>query len=285
MKKFNGLNPPTSAEVLRYKCWLEQKYRSPYTGRTIPLSKLFTSAYEIEHIIPKQRYFDDSFSNKVICESEVNKKKGAMLGYEFIKSYHGASITLNRGGTASIFSVEAYENFVKEHYAHNRGKMKKLLMDDVPDSFISRQLNDSRYISKLMKSILSNLVREEGEKEAISKNLIVCTGGITDRLKKDWGIHDVWNDIIFPRFKRLDEMDSSHTYITLNTHRHPIPSMPLEFQRGFSKKRIDHRHHAMDAIVIACATRNIVNYLNNESARHDAKTSRMDLQRLLCTAK
>lgn len=284
LKKFNGLNPPTSAEVLRYKCWLEQKYRSPYTGRTIPLSKLFTSAYEIEHIIPKQRYFDDSFSNKVICESEVNKKKGAMLGYEFIKSYHGASITLNMGGTASIFSVEAYENFVKEHYAHNRSKMKKLLMDDVPDSFISRQLNDSRYISKLMKSILSNLVREEGEKEAISKNVIVCTGGITDRLKKDWGIHDVWNDIILPRFKRLDEMDSSHTYITLNTYRHPIPSMPLEFQRGFSKKRIDHRHHAMDAIVIACATRNIVNYLNNESARHDAKTSRMDLQRLLCTA-
>ena len=35
---------------------------------TEPLAKLFTAAYEIEHVIPQSRYFD-SFSNKVICES------------------------------------------------------------------------------------------------------------------------------------------------------------------------------------------------------------------------
>lgn len=58
--------------------------------------------------------------------------------------------------------------------------------------------------------------------------------------------------------------------------------LPLEYQKGFSKKRIDHRHHAMDAIVIACATRNHVNYLSNESASRNAKISRYDLQRLLC---
>ena len=54
--------------------------------------------------------------------------------------------------------------------------------------------------------------------------------------------------------------------------------LPLEYQKGFSKKRIDHRHHAMDAIVIACATRNHVNYLSNESASRNAKISRYDLQ-------
>ena len=58
--------------------------------------------------------------------------------------------------------------------------------------------------------------------------------------------------------------------------------MPLELQKGFNKKRIDHRHHAMDAIVIACANRNIVNYLNNESASKNSEISRYDLQRLLC---
>jgi CRISPR-associated endonuclease Csn1 len=40
------------------------------------LSKLFTTAYEIEHIIPQSRYFDDSVSNKVICESVVNGPRG-----------------------------------------------------------------------------------------------------------------------------------------------------------------------------------------------------------------
>lgn len=38
----------------------------------------------------------------------------------------------------------------------------------------------------------------------------------------------------------------------------------------------------MDAIVIACASRNHINYLNNESARKDAEITRRDLQRLLC---
>ena len=77
-------------------------------------------------------------------------------------------------------------------------------MEDIPDQFIERQLNDSRYISKLIKSLLSNIVRDEGEEEATSKNVIVCTGSITDRLKKDWGINDVWNKLILPRFIRFE---------------------------------------------------------------------------------
>ena len=285
IKKFNESDVqkrPTASEVLRYKCWLEQKYRSPYTGEVIPLSKLFTPAYEIEHIIPQARYFDDSFSNKVICEAEVNKLKSNMLGYEFIKEKHGLIVPLSFGRVAKIQSVEAYEQFVKDNYSHNPGKMKKLLMDDIPDQFIARQLNDSRYISKLVKSLLSNIVREEDEQEDMSKNVIVCTGSITDRLKKDWGINDVWNKIVLPRFLRLNELTGTTRFTSANADNKIIPAMPLELQKGFSKKRIDHRHHAMDAIVIACATRNIVNYLNNESASKDAKISRYDLQRLLC---
>src|SRR5690606_31198783 len=30
---------PTKSELQRYKLWLEQKYRSPYTGKVIPLNK------------------------------------------------------------------------------------------------------------------------------------------------------------------------------------------------------------------------------------------------------
>lgn len=285
LKKFNESDikkRPTRSEVLKYKLWLEQKYQSPYTGEMIPLGKLFTPAYEIEHIIPQSRYFDDSFNNKVICESEVNKLKDNSLGYEFIKKHHGEKVELSFGRVVNIFTEDQYEDFVKRHYASNRDKMRKLLMDNIPEEFISRQLNDSRYISKLVKALLSSIVREEGEEEAISKNVIVCTGGVTDRLKKDWGINDVWNKIIIPRFQRLNELTGTDQFTTYTTNGHEVPSMPLELQKGFNKKRIDHRHHAMDAIVIACANRNIVNYLNNESASAKAKTSRHDLQALLC---
>ncbi|MBQ8336899.1 MAG: type II CRISPR RNA-guided endonuclease Cas9 [Bacteroidaceae bacterium] len=285
IKKFKENNiekQPTRSEVLRYKLWLEQKYRSPYTGQPISLAKLFTPAYEIEHVIPQSRYFDDSFSNKVICESEVNKLKDNHLGYEFIKTFHGQKVELSSGKTVKIFTEGEYEQFVKDHYGNNRVKMRKLMMDTIPDEFIARQLNDSRYISKVVKGLLSNIVREEGEEEAISKNVIVCTGGVTDRLKRDWGVNDVWNRIILPRFNSLNELKGTANFTTKTANGHTVPYMPLELQRGFSKKRIDHRHHAMDAIVIACASRNIVNYLNNESARGNARISRHDLQRLLC---
>ena len=285
IKKFNESDVkkrPTTSEVLRYKLWLEQKYRSPYTGEMIPLGKLFTPAYEIEHIIPQARYFDDSFSNKVICEAEVNKLKSNMLGYEFVNKHHGEKVLLTGGKCVEIFSIESYEQFVKDNYSRNPAKKKKLLMEDIPEQFIARQLNDSRYISKLVKSLLSNIVREEGEQEEMSKNVVVCTGSVTDRLKKDWGINDVWNKIILPRFLRLNELTGSNRFTSVNTSGNVIPAMPLELQKGFNKKRIDHRHHAMDAIVIACASRNIVNYLNNESASKNAKISRYDLQHLLC---
>ena len=290
-KESDSAKRPTKAEIIRYKLWLEQKYRSPYTGQPISLSKLFTNAYEIEHIIPQSRYFDDSYSNKVICESEVNKLKDNLLGYEFIKKHSGEKVELSFGKSVTIFTNEEYEKFVKEHYGQNRTKMRKLMMEDIPDDFISRQLNDSRYISKVIKNLLSNIVREDNEEEAISKNVIVCTGGVTDRLKKDWGLNDVWNKIILPRFERLNDVankdkkkeDTKISFTCKTENGHIIPYMPLELQKGFNRKRIDHRHHAMDAIVIACASRNIVNYLNNESAHSKSSFSRYDLQRLLCT--
>lgn len=290
LKKFKENKQPTRSEFLRYKLWLEQKYRSPYTGELIPLGKLFTEAYQIEHIIPQKRYFDDSFSNKVICESAVNSLKGAQLGYEFIKEHHGEKVETGFGKVVTIFSVTAYEQFIKEHYAKSKAKMKKLLMDDIPEQFIERQLNDSRYISKVIKGLLSNIVREkdesgEYEQEAISKNVLVCNGSVTDRLKKDWGMNDVWNNIVYPRFERLNTLIGKECFghwENKNGKRIFQTEVPLEYQKGFSKKRIDHRHHAMDAIVIACATRNHINYLNNASASKNAQISRYDLQHLLC---
>lgn len=286
ISKISKTAQPSKSDIVRYKCWLEQKYRSPYTGEMISLAKLFTPAYEIEHVIPQSRYFDDSFSNKVICEAEVNKLKDRQLGLEFIKNHAGEIVQISQGKKVEILSVEAYEKFVKEHYANNRLKMKKLLMDDIPDDFIERQMNDSRYISKYMKGLLSNIVREklpngEYEQEAVSKNLISCNGSITDRLKKDWGMNDVWNSIILPRFKRLNQLTGKDCFTAYTPEGHEIPAMPLELQKGFNKKRIDHRHHAMDAIVIACATRDHVNLLNNEAAHSKHNANRYQLQRKL----
>lgn len=281
IEKIRKTAQPSSSELQRYKLWLEQKYRSPYTGKPIPLGKLFTSAYEIEHIIPQSRYFDDSLSNKVICEAAVNKLKDNQLGLEFIKKHHGQKVEIGFGETVEVFSEAAYTDFVKVHYDKNRGKRNKLLLDDIPEKMIARQMNDTRYISKYILSVLSSIVRSENNDDGInSKNIITGNGRITATLKKDWGLNDVWNDLILPRFERLNQLTNSKAFTSTNKEGHTIPAIPLELSRGFQKKRIDHRHHALDALVIACATRDHVNLLNNQSAKSDTK--RYDLQRKLC---
>lgn len=273
---------PSKSELQRYKLWLEQKYRSPYTGEVIPLNKLFTTDYEIEHIIPQSRYFDDSLSNKVICESAVNKLKDNTLGLEFIKNHFGEKIEVGFGKVVKIFTEEAYRNFVEQHYAKNRSKKTKLLLEEIPEKMIERQMNDTRYISKFISQLLSNIVRvEDGSDVGVnSKNVISVNGKITTQLKQDWGLNDVWNDLILPRFERMNQLTQSNLFTTYNEkYQKLLPAVPYEYSKGFQKKRIDHRHHALDALIIALATRDHVNLLNNQSAK--SETKRYDLQRKL----
>ncbi|MDM1299574.1 type II CRISPR RNA-guided endonuclease Cas9 [Empedobacter falsenii] len=281
--KISKTAQPSATDLKRYKLWLEQKYRSPYTGQMIPLNKLFTPEYEIEHIIPQSRYFDDSMSNKVICEAAVNKLKDNQIGLAFIKNHHGEVVDCGMGKQVKILEVSDYEDFVKQNYNKNRGKRNKLLLEDIPEKMIERQLNDTRYISKYITQLLSNIVRDDkaGSKDdgINSKNIVPGNGKITTRLKQDWGLNDVWNDLVLPRFERMNTLTNSKDFTSKNTHGKTIPTVPIELSKGFSKKRIDHRHHAMDALVIACATRDHVNLLNNESSKSDTK--RYDLNRKL----
>ena len=278
--KISKTAEPTQNELRRYKLWLEQKYRSPYTGAIIPLNKLFTTEYEIEHIIPQSIYFDNSFNNKVICEAAVNKLKDNSIGLAFIKKCHGQIVQCGMGKNVKIFEVDDYLDFVKKHYSKNRNKRNNLLLEDVPEKMIERQLNDTRYISKYISGILSNLVRAEQNDDGVnSKNVIPGNGKITTELKQDWGLNDVWNQLILPRFERLNKLTNTEDYTTWNDKLNKfLPTVPHKDAKGFSKKRIDHRHHAMDALVIACATRDHINLLNNQYAKSE---KRYDLNRKL----
>lgn len=279
--KISKTPEPTKPELQRYKLWLEQRYRSPYTGQMIPLGKLFTNEYQIEHIIPRSRYFDDSFNNKVICESVVNQLKDNQLGFEFIKNHYGEEVELGFGKKVRILTEDQYKDFIKEHYAKNNSKRRNLLLDEIPEKMIARQLNDTRYISKFISGLLSNIVRAEKDDDGInSKNIITVNGKITSILKQDWGLNDVWNDLILPRFERMNTLTNSTVFTVFNgNYQKYLPTVPLELSKNFQKKRIDHRHHAKDALIIACATRDHVNLLNNQSAR--SAIVRYDLQNKL----
>lgn len=278
--KISKTAQPSISDLQRYKLWLEQKYRSPYTGEIIPLSRLFTTDYEIEHIIPQSRFFDDSLSNKVICESAINQLKGNQLGLEFIKSNSGEIVETGLGKTVTVFGEEAFRDYVAKQYEKNYSKKSKLLLEDIPEKMIERQLNDTRHISKFISEVLSHIVRSQTNDEGHnSTNLLQGNGKITSILRHDWELDEVWNTLILPRFQRMNELTNSTSFTSYNEkYKKEIPTVPIEFSKGFQKKRIDHRHHALDALVIACATKNHINLLNNQHAK---SKERFDLNRKL----
>lgn len=292
VEKFRKNLKPTKKEIDKYKLWMQQGYISPYTGKIIKLSELFTTKYQIEHIIPQSRLFDNSLSNKVICESEVNELKGNKTALEFILQNENRIVTLTGGQTVKIFTKDAYNQHIISYYSKNKSKQKRLLSEEIPEKFIERQLNDTKYISKIVKNLLSKIVREDDEQEVTSKHIISLNGSITSKMKQDWGLNDVWNKIIAPRFERLNAITNSSNFGKLELKKDEFgntgnqvfqTTVPDEIAKGFSKKRIDHRHHALDALVIACVNRTHINYLNNLNARNtDDKAIKHELRNKLC---
>ncbi|PIQ11077.1 MAG: CRISPR-associated protein Csn1 [Ignavibacteriales bacterium CG18_big_fil_WC_8_21_14_2_50_31_20] len=266
--KIRKQKSPTKSDIQKYKLWLEQGYRSPYSGKIISLSKLFSLGYEVEHIIPQSRYFDDSLNNKVICETCINKNKDRKTAYEYIKEMGGSIVD-----GITLFNLEQYVAHCKKYFNKNTPKLNNLLSEDIPEGFINRQLNDTRYISKFVKGLLSNIVRTENEQEVTSKNLISVTGAITSKLKQDWGLNEKWNEIIQPRFERMNELTNSNDFGNWDYQKDEKGNnigkrffrlqTPDEDLGKLNKKRIDHRHHSLDALIIACINRKHIQYLNS----------------------
>ncbi|MBS1750997.1 MAG: hypothetical protein JST63_13935, partial [Bacteroidetes bacterium] len=260
-KKVKEEKIPTEKEIKKYALWLSQNCRSPYTGTLIPLSKLFdTNQYEIEHIIPRARMKNDSFNNLVISEWGVNKAKDKQLAANFISSSNGKCKYGDK--EYSLFSYHDYESYCKETFKFQRGKLKNLLATEVPEDFVERQLNDTRYIGRKLTELLAPVAKDE--------NGILFTGGsITAELRNNWGLNRIWKEIILPRFERLEEITGKKgEYIIhdIDEFGNPVIHFNVKENQKLNTKRIDHRHHALDALIIAATTREHIRYLNTLNA-------------------
>lgn len=276
----------SKSDIIRYRLWLEQRYISPYTGKPISLSNLFDrTKYQVDHVFPQERVTLNTMSNKVICETIVNQAKSAMTGYEFILNSNG--LAHFKGQDIPLLNPEDYVTHIKSSIIDSE-KREILLSKNIPDRFGNNQLNNSRYIAKLAMGILSNIVRENDENEYKSKNVVVVSGGVTAKLKRDWQLDETWNELIKPRFLYMKDILESDEFIDeriIDGHLITIPVIP---NKDIEKKRIDHRHHALDALIVALTTNNHVNYINNLSALNvntDRIKERKDLKYKYMTTK
>lgn len=241
-----GLSYISRTDVIRYKLWKElepRAFKTLYTDTYIAPEKLFSKEFDIEHIIPQSRLFDDSFSNKTLELNSANREKGEKTAYDYVIEKYGEK------------GRQEYETRVEELYKGgkegiSKGKYKKLLMkgSEIPDGFVERDLRNSQYIAKKAKELL----------EEVCRNVNTTTGSVTNRLREDWQLVNVMQELNWDKYQKL-----GLTYFEYNREGKKLPRI-----KDWTKRN-DHRHHAMDALTVAFTKYNHVQYLNNLNARRE----------------
>ncbi|PJJ76797.1 CRISPR-associated endonuclease Csn1 [Thermoflavifilum aggregans] len=221
-----------------------------YTGKMFSLTDALNgNEIDVEHIIPKSILFDDSQSNKTLTFSYINKEKGDRTAYDYMAS---------KGEEELSKYIERVDQLFKNKII-NKQKRDKLLMpaNNIPKDFIERQIRESQYISRKSREILNQ----------ICKNVWVTGGGVTAYLRRIWGWDDILMHLQLKRIKELipDPVGEKITEIVeWETEDGQIHHK--EVIRNWNKRN-DHRHHAIDALVIACTKQGYIQRINTLSAK------------------
>ena len=219
---------PTDDEVLKYRLWEEQKRVCPYTGRQIRISDFIGAdpGFDIEHTIPRARGGDDSQMNKTLCENRYNRVvKRSKLPTEL--SDHAEIMAR----IESFGWQEKVESLQKQIDAQIR-KSKAAATKAEKDGAIQR-----RHYLKLQQDYW------RGKYERFTMTEV--PEGFSNRQGVDIGI--------IGRYARLylkTVFDRIYTVKGATTSDfRKIWGLQAEYEK---KARVNHVHHCIDAITIAC---------------------------------
>ncbi|MCC7293510.1 MAG: type II CRISPR RNA-guided endonuclease Cas9 [Phycisphaerales bacterium] len=222
-----GVQEPRRSDIEKALLWEECEGECPYTGQSIPFASLFGPApqFDVEHILPFSRSLDNSFLNKTLCAVAENRDhKRNRTPFEAystdMKRYEDILARVQR------FKGDAAEV-----------KLRRFEMQQIPEDFVSRQLNDTRHAAVKAADYLALLYG--GRTDANGRLRVqVSAGGLTAHVRNELGLNGILDD-------------------------------------GGQKTREDHRHHAVDAIVVAMLGPKQVHILQTAAERASAAGRRL----------
>lgn len=179
--KLNAM--PNSTNVLKYKLYEEQDHKCAYSMETLDINHLFEDGYyEIDHIIPYSRSFDDSFNNKVLVLQRENQNKRNSTPVEYFE----------RIGR-DYDEVLAFWKAV--YQKRNRKKLEFLQKKEINElEWKNRALNDTRYASRMLANLIKDyLLFDEKSKEKYGR-VETVKGAITSYLRRFWGVQKIRED-------------------------------------------------------------------------------------------
>ena len=207
-------------DVNKYKMWKwEQRCLCPYCGKRIPWSDMASGQAEIEHILPQTSFADDYMNTVVACK-DCNAEKNGRSPYEAWGNNEDRWHTIEKN--------------MKKFAEMPDKKKERILMEDFEpthiDDFCERQLRDTAYIAVACK----NMLKKSGVDVRVSK------GGATSMLRSLWGLNNI---LPYHPDDDIDNLPRDQQNSSLLVRNKQLKDKP--------KNRKDHRHHAIDALIVS----------------------------------
>lgn len=164
--------------ILKKRLYEQQDGRCVYTGDVIHLERLFDEGYyEIDHILPRSRSADDSFANKVLVLSKANQDKTNRTPYEWFghddSAWERFDSRINSTTNRSKMGMGKINRLLKKNFDENSEK-----------EFLSRNLNDTRYMAKSIKTYCENYWQLAHEDDKL--RIQIRSGKLTSELRSRW---------------------------------------------------------------------------------------------------
>lgn len=233
------LPKPSPRDIEKHKLWNEAApggNKCPYCLGNMCRTNLFAvdSPYQIDHIIPRERSLDDSFANKVLCHIDCNRKKGDRTPWEAFAPENGGDPDIWDRMLRYVATFGGEKGVVEEKL--RRFKMNTEALEKFLKAREARQFNDAAYASRLAADYVALLY---GGRTNTDGNLCVQvrSGGLTQHFREAWGLNSILGD------------------------------GPCADGGRTLKPRHDHRHHAVDAAVIAVTDQEMATRLNEAAKR------------------
>ena len=249
---------PTKSRIRKYMLWEEAGEKCLYCGQILTLSQCLNGDdMEVEHIIPKSVLYDDSYGNKTCACRRCNKEKGNRTALEYIRAK----------GWEDGYMERINGLLDKKAISYSKHQRLRWLKEDIPSDFLERQLRLTQYISRQAMAILQQGIRRVSASE----------GGVTARLRSLWGYDDILHTLNLDRYDSMGE--------TERVSREGETTEKLRITNW--SKRKDHRHHAIDALVVASTRQGYIQRLNRVSSEseREAMSGEIEMQKATKTDK
>jgi CRISPR-associated endonuclease Csn1 len=264
-------------DINRYKLWEQQGGQCLYSGKSIELNKILSQAeVDRDHILPESLFPDDTLTNTCLVYAKENRDKGQRTAWDYIvatktkdeqEKYLARVKKLLDLGSAKKQKKEENEAGAKG-ISPRKYDFLRMTLAEMPTDFATRQLNETRYISRKAGEMLRQVCRE----------VRFSSGSITDMLKHSWGWHTILEELNVEKYAQ---------HAPERIYEKEVNGRKRRCIKDWTK-RDDHRHHAIDALVVACTTTQIIHALNNpknldevkilqeEKKQETQKTSKID---------